>query len=104
MAVLNTRCAGEGLRRSPNRVQAPTRAAPTGPTRTAAARVAEELGDQAISFGRSSVAVDSKITSERTQHDDFTPPGTVAERPAGNEHHGSDARPRRCKSARPMRA
>ena len=63
MAVLNTRCVGEGPRRSPNRVQAPTSAAPTGPTRTAAARVAAELGDQAISFGRSSVAVDSKMTS-----------------------------------------
>src|SRR6202050_5641052 len=47
MAVLNTRCVGEGLRRRPNRVQATTSAAPTGPTRTAAARVAEELGDQA---------------------------------------------------------
>src|SRR6516225_3100980 len=46
-------------------VQAPTSAAPTGPSKTAAARVAEELGDQASWRGRSNVAVDSKTTSSR---------------------------------------
>ena len=65
MAVLNTRWASDGPRRSPKMVQAPTRAAPTGPSRTAAARVAEELGDQASCRGRSKVAVDSKTTSSR---------------------------------------
>ena len=65
MPVLNARWAAEGPRRIPNMVQAPTSAAPTGPSKTAAARVAEELGDQASCRGRSSVAVDSKTTSSR---------------------------------------
>src|SRR6516164_4812907 len=65
MPVLNSRWATDGPRRIPKMVQAPTSAAPTGPSRTAAARVAEELGDQASCRGRSKVAVDSKTTSSR---------------------------------------
>src|SRR5580704_545747 len=65
MPVLNSRWATDGPRRIPKMVQAPTSAAPTGPSRTAAARVAEELGDQASCRGRSNVAVDSKTTSSR---------------------------------------
>ena len=65
MPVLNARWATEGPRRIPNMVQAPTSPAPTGPSKTAAARVAEELGDQASCRGRSKVAVDSKTTSSR---------------------------------------
>ncbi len=78
MPVLNTRWTSEGPRRSPNRVQAPTSAAPTGPTRTTAARVAIGLGDHASSLGRSSVAVDSKTTrstpSTATSRHQVTPP------------------------------
>src|SRR5580693_8335008 len=65
MAVLNTRWVIDGPRRIPKMVQAPTSPAPTGPSKTAAARVAEELGDQASCRGRNKVAVDSKTTSSR---------------------------------------
>src|SRR5271165_5145486 len=80
MPVLNARWATERPRRIPNMVQAPTSPAPTGPSRTAAARVAEELGDQASWRGRSNVAVDSKTTSRRprtatSRHQEMPPNG-----------------------------
>src|SRR5438132_1549753 len=65
MPVLNARCATEGPRRRPNTVQAPTSAAPAGPTRTAAAKVAVEFADQERFPGRRRVAVDSQITRSK---------------------------------------
>src|SRR6266516_4227375 len=44
--VLKTRCRRDGPRRRPNAVQAPTMAAPTGPTKTTEASIAAELDDQ----------------------------------------------------------
>src|ERR1700722_12827887 len=65
MPVLNTRWAGDGPRRRLNAVHAPTRAAPTGPTRTAAASVAVVLADQERFPSDKRVAVDSEITSSK---------------------------------------
>ena len=45
--VLNSRCIGDGPRLMPSSVQHATSAAPTGPVRTTAARLATELDDQA---------------------------------------------------------
>src|SRR5580698_3694481 len=69
IAVLNARCVTDGPRRTPSSVQAPTSAAPIGPVKTAAARVAVEPGVHASSFVRSTVESDSKITT--------TPPSTA---------------------------
>ncbi len=65
MPVLNARWAGEGPRRRLKTVQAPTRAAPTGPTKTAAASVAVVLADQERFPGDKRVAVDSEMTSSK---------------------------------------
>src|SRR6266702_1630297 len=58
--VLKTRCRRLGPRRRPNAVQAPTMAAPTGPTRTTEASMAAELDDQVSCPLRSCVALDSE--------------------------------------------
>ena len=60
------RALGQGRpRRRLKAVHAPTRAAPTGPTRTAAAKVAVVFADQERSPGLKRVAVDSERTSSK---------------------------------------
>src|SRR3979409_1789987 len=58
--VLKTRCRMDGPRRRPNAVQAPTMAAPTGPTKTTEASMAAELEDHVSCPLRSCVALDSE--------------------------------------------
>src|ERR1700722_15623811 len=65
IAALNTRWVGDGPRRTPSRVQAPTRAAPTGPQSTTAASDAMLLADQARPREFSRVADDSHATRSR---------------------------------------
>src|SRR5690349_4527872 len=65
MAVLNSRCAGDGPRRSENRVKQLTSAAPTGPQSTTAASDAMVLADQARPRGLTRVAEVSQATSSR---------------------------------------
>src|SRR5580698_11123131 len=65
MAALNTRWTGDGLRRTPNSVQPPTRAAPTGPHSTTAASDAMLLADHDRPRGFTTVAEDSQATRRR---------------------------------------
>src|ERR1700730_18653102 len=58
--VVKARCRRSGARRRHNAVQAPTMAAPTGPTRTTEASMAAELDDQVSCPLRSCVALDSE--------------------------------------------
>src|SRR5258708_26951989 len=61
---LNTRSARRVLRRTLIRDTAPTSAAPSGPSSTTAARVADELGDQAACRAASGVGVESQIRNK----------------------------------------
>ena len=65
MPALKSRCGRLGPRRTPSSVQAPTIAAPTGPTRMTAARLAVLFADQARLRDFSTVAMDSQATTSR---------------------------------------
>src|SRR5487761_678025 len=65
MPPLNSRCATSRPRRALSTETAPTIAAPTGPSRTTEASVAEELGDQADLRGIRGVGVESQTRNSR---------------------------------------
>src|SRR6516225_1053108 len=68
MDAMNTRWVRPRPRRTLNSEVAPTTSAPTGPTRTTAASVTDELGDQADCRDATAVGVESQIrnSSART--------------------------------------
>src|SRR5690242_7132952 len=68
MEALNTRWVASRPRRTLNSDVAPTTSAPTGPTRTTAASVTDELGDQPDCRDATAVGVESQIrnSSART--------------------------------------
>src|SRR5262252_6503437 len=67
MEALNTRWTGPRPRRTLNNEVAPTTSAPTGPTRTTAASVTDELGDQADCRDATAVGVESQIRNSSTR-------------------------------------
>src|SRR5580692_8446013 len=79
MPALNTRCVGDGPRRTPNSLQQPTSAAPTGPHKTTAASDAMLLADHARPRGLIRVAEDSQATRSRPS----APTWTQSSRPNG---------------------
>ena len=66
MDALNTRWVRSRPRRTDRSEVAPTTSAPTGPTSTTAARVAEELGDQADCRDARVVGAESQIRKSST--------------------------------------
>jgi hypothetical protein len=67
MEALNTRWVRSRPRRTLNSAVAPTTSAPTGPTRTTAASVTDELGDQADCPNARAAGAESQIRNSSTR-------------------------------------